>query len=443
MNGTIKTGRQKIAVIGTGIAGNLAAFRLAPEHDITVYEADSRIGGHTNTVDVVAAGKRWAVDTGFIVFNNATYPNFIALLDELGVESQDSNMSFSMRNERNGLEYNGASLNTLFAQRRNLLRPSFYRMLRDILRFNREALALLNEPRNTITLGDYLKKNGYSREFVDHYIVPMGAAIWSATPDGMGTVPAGFFVRFLYNHGLLSIDDRPTWRVIKGGSNNYVEKLVAGHRDRIRLNSPVQWIRRHPEHIEVKAKGAGVERYDQVFLACHSDQALRMLADPTPQERDVLGAIEYQKNEAVLHTDTSLMPRRRLAWAAWNYHIPAVAGMPKGRVALTYNMNILQSLKAPVQFCVTLNHRQAIDPDKIIRVINYSHPIFTERAVAAQKRHRDINGARRTYFCGAYWRYGFHEDGVLSAMNALEHFREDLPYYEFRNHEQQYLLRAG
>ena len=443
MNGTIKTGRQKIAVIGTGIAGNLAAFRLAPEHDITVYEADSRIGGHTNTVDVVAAGKRWAVDTGFIVFNNATYPNFIALLDELGVESQDSNMSFSMRNERNGLEYNGASLNTLFAQRRNLLRPSFYRMLRDILRFNREALALLNEPSNTITLGDYLKKNGYSREFVDHYIVPMGAAIWSATPDGMGTVPAGFFVRFLYNHGLLSIDDRPTWRVIKGGSNNYVEKLVAGHRDRIRLNSPVQWIRRHPEHIEVKAKGAGVERYDQVFLACHSDQALRMLADPTPQERDVLGAIEYQKNEAVLHTDTSLMPRRRLAWAAWNYHMPAVAGMPKGRVALTYNMNILQSLKAPVQFCVTLNHRQAIDPDKIIRVINYSHPIFTERAVAAQKRHRDINGARRTYFCGAYWRYGFHEDGVLSAMNALEHFREDLPYYEFRDHEQQYLLRAG
>ena len=443
MNGTIKTGRQKIAVIGTGIAGNLAAFRLAPEHDITVYEADSRIGGHTNTVDVVAAGKRWAVDTGFIVFNNATYPNFIALLDELGVESQDSNMSFSMRNERNGLEYNGASLNTLFAQRRNLLRPSFYRMLRDILRFNREALALLNEPSNTITLGDYLKKNGYSREFVDHYIVPMGAAIWSATPDGMAAVPAGFFVRFLYTHGLLSIDDRPTWRVIKGGSNNYVEKLVAGHRDRIRLNSPVQWIRRHPEHIEVKAKGAGVERYDQVFLACHSDQALRMLADPTPQERDVLGAIEYQKNEAVLHTDTSLMPRRRLAWAAWNYHIPAGAGMSKGRVALTYNMNILQSLKAPVQFCVTLNHRQAIDPEKIIQVINYSHPIFTERAVAAQKRHRDINGARRTYFCGAYWRYGFHEDGVLSAINALEHFREDLPYYEFRNHEQQYLLRAG
>ena len=443
MNGTIKTGRQKIAVIGTGIAGNLAAFRLATEHDITVYEADSRIGGHTNTVDVMAGGKRWAVDTGFIVFNNATYPNFIALLDELGVESQDSNMSFSMRNERNGLEYNGASLNTLFAQRRNLLRPSFYRMLRDILRFNREALALLNEPGNTITLGDYLKKNGYSREFVDHYIVPMGAAIWSATPDGMAAVPAGFFVRFLYNHGLLSIDDRPTWRVIKGGSNNYVEKLVAGHRDRIRLNSPVQWIRRHPEYIEIKAKGAGMERFDQIFLACHSDQALRLLADPTPQERDVLGAIEYQKNEAVLHTDTSLMPRRRLAWAAWNYHIPAGAGMSKGRVALTYNMNILQSLKAPVQFCVTLNHRQAIDPDKIIRVINYSHPIFTERAVAAQKRHRDINGARRTYFCGAYWRYGFHEDGVLSAMNALEHFREDLPYYEFKDHEQQYLLRTG
>ncbi len=443
MNRTITSGRQKIAVVGTGIAGNLAAYRLAPDHDITVFEAQNRVGGHTNTVDVVAAGQHWAVDTGFIVFNEATYPNFIALLDELGVESQLSNMSFSVRSERNGLEYNGASLNSLFAQRKNLLRPSFYRMLFDILRFNREAPALLNDPGNPITLGDYLQENDYSNEFVEHYIVPMGAAIWSSAPEGMGAVPAGFFVRFFHNHGLLSVDDRPAWRVIKGGSHRYVEKLVAGHLDRVRLNTAVQWIRRHPEYIEVKAAGAEAERFDQVFLACHSDQALRLLADPTPQEQSVLGAIGYQKNEAVLHTDSSLMPRRRLAWAAWNYHIPAEPADPEGRVALTYNMNILQSLQSPEPFCVTLNHTQAIDPHKIIQVINYSHPIFTERAVAAQTRHRDINGARRTYFCGAYWRYGFHEDGVLSAIRALDHFRKDLPYYEFSHHEKQYLLRAG
>jgi len=433
----------KIAVIGTGIAGNVAAHRLARRHEITVYEADSRIGGHTNTVDVLTAGQRWAIDTGFIVFNDVTYPNFIALLDELGVESQSSDMSFSVSNRRSGLEYNGASLNALFAQRSNLLRPSFYRMLLDILRFNREAPALLDDPAGSALLGDYLDANGYSREFVDHYIVPMGAAIWSATPEGMRGVPAAFFIRFFHNHGLLSVNDRPTWRVIKGGSRRYVEKLVAGHRDRIRLNAAVEWVRRHPEYIEVKAAGAESERFDRVFLACHSDQALRLLADPTPQEREVLGAIDYQLNEAVLHTDASLMPRRRRAWAAWNYHVPEFAENPDGKVMLTYNMNILQGLDAPVDFCVTLNHSQAIDPGKVIQTIEYTHPIFTERAIAAQQRHREINGARRTYFCGAYWRYGFHEDGVVSALNALEHFYEDLPDAGSYVDEQQYLLRTG
>ena len=433
----------KIAIIGTGIAGNVAAYRLSRDHDITVYEADSRIGGHTHTVDVVAGSQRWAVDTGFIVFNDVTYPNFIALLDELGVESQPSDMSFSVSNRNSGLEYNGASLNALFAQRSNLLRPSFYRMLMDILRFNREAPALLDDPAGSILLGDYLDANGYSREFVEHYIVPMGAAIWSATPEGMRGVPAAFFVRFFHNHGLLSVNDRPTWRVIKGGSRRYVEKLVAGHRDRIRLNAPVEWIRRHPEFIHVKARGAEPERYDRVFLACHSDQALRLLADPTPQEREVLGAIDYQHNEAVLHTDASLMPRRRRAWAAWNYHVPRGAENREGKVMLTYNMNILQSLDAPEQFCVTLNNSQAIDPGKVIQTIDYSHPIFTERALAAQQRQREINGARRTYFCGAYWRYGFHEDGVVSALSALGHFDEDLPDTGVRFNEERYLLRAG
>jgi len=433
----------KIAVIGTGIAGNVAAYRLAGDHEITVFEADRRIGGHTNTVDVLAAGQRWAVDTGFIVFNDLTYPNFIALLDELGVESQASDMSFSVRSERDGLEYNGASLNALFAQRSNLLRPSFYRMLLDILRFNREAPALLDDPGDSISLGDYLDQNGYSSRFVDHYIVPMGAAIWSATPGGMRAVPAAFFVRFFHNHGLLSVNDRPTWRVIKGGSRTYLDKLVAGHRDRIRLDTPVEWVRRYSEYIEVKAKGAPVERFDRVFFACHSDQALKLLADPTPEEQEVLGAIEYQQNEAVLHTDHSLMPARRLAWAAWNYHIPRGESNPDGKVALTYNMNILQSLEAPVEFCVTLNYTHAIDPDKIIQTISYSHPVFTEAAVAAQKRHREINGAHRTYFCGAYWRYGFHEDGVVSALSALEHFREDEAGSGDNIDEQRYLLRAG
>jgi predicted NAD/FAD-binding protein len=433
----------KVAIIGTGIAGNVAAYRLARAHDITVYEADSRIGGHTNTVDVVAGGRGWAVDTGFIVFNDATYPNFIALLNELGVDSQPSDMSFSVSNRYSGLEYNGASLNALFAQRSNLLRPSFYRMLMDILRFNCEAPALLEAAAGSTLLGDYLDANGYSSEFVEHYIVPMGAAIWSATPEGMRGVPAAFFVRFFHNHGLLSVNDRPTWRVIRGGSNRYVEKLVAGHRERIRLNAAVEWIRRHPEHIEVKARGAEPERYDRVFVACHSDQALRLLADPTPQEREVLGAIGYQPNEAVLHTDASLMPRRRRAWAAWNYHVPKGAGKPEGKVMLTYNMNILQSLRAPVEFCVTLNNSQAIDPAQVIQTIEYSHPIFTERAIAAQRRQREINGARRTYFCGAYWRYGFHEDGVVSAMSALEHFEEDLIHSGYQPDEERRLLRAG
>jgi predicted NAD/FAD-binding protein len=433
----------KIAIVGTGIAGNVAAYKLAKDHDITVYESDSRIGGHTNTTDVLTGGQKWAVDTGFIVFNDVTYPNFISLLDELGVESQPSDMSFSVRSERRPLEYNGASLNALFAQRSNLLKPSFYRMLMDILRFNREAISLLEDPENTITLGDYLSSNGYAKECVEHYIVPMGAAIWSATSGGMLAVPAVFFIRFFQNHGLLSVNERPLWRVIKGGSRNYLHKLVAGHRDRIRLNTGVEWIRRHPEYIEVKAKGCEVETYDRVFLACHSDQALALLADPTPQEKSVLGAIGYQHNEAVLHTDTSLMPRRRRAWAAWNYHIPEGPADPDGKVTLTYNMNILQGLKAPVEFCVTLNHTQAIDPEKVIQVINYTHPIFTEKAVAAQKHHREINGARRTFFCGAYWRYGFHEDGVVSALTAVDHFLEDFPGIGYRHEEKRYLPRAS
>jgi len=433
----------KIAIIGTGIAGNVAAYQLSRRHDITVFEAENRIGGHTNTVDIVAAGRKWAVDTGFIVFNDQTYPNFISLLGELGVESQPSQMGFSVRNESSGLEYSGSSISSLFAQRSNLLRPSFYRMLNDILRFNREAPALMDEPGNTVSLGEYLERNGYSRGFMDHYIIPMGAAIWSATPGGMRAIPALFFIRFFQNHGLLSVNERPTWRVIKGGSRTYVDRLVAGHRDRIRLNAPVDWVRRGPGMIAVKPRDSEVEFFDRVFMACHSDQALRLLADPTDAERETLGAIQYQQNEAVLHTDESLMPRRRRAWAAWNYHIPKSPTDTDGKVALTYNMNILQGLDAPMQFCVTLNKTHSIDPGRVIRSFTYAHPVFTERAVAAQKRQREINGARGTYYCGAYWRNGFHEDGVVSALAALDHFRGDQSDMENDVDEKRYLRRAS
>ncbi len=416
----------KIAVIGGGIAGNVAAYHLAREHQITVFEAGSHAGGHTHTHAIEQAGRGYAVDTGFIVFNDWTYPNFIALLDELGVASQPSAMSFSVRDERSGIEYNGTSFNSLFAQRSNLLRPSFWRMLRDIARFNREAPELLKESADELSLGEYLEANRYSAEFIERYVIPMGAAIWSTDAHSMRAFPARFFVRFFHNHGMLSVDQRPQWRVICGGSARYVEKLTAPFRDRIRLNTPVQWIRRMPGGALVKTAAGEAERFDAVFLACHSNQALAMLADASAAEREVLGAIPYQQNDAVLHTDTRLLPRRRLAWAAWNYHVvdeAKITGKAPG-VALTYNMNILQTLDAPEPFLVTLNRGESIDPAKVIKRISYEHPLFTPAAVAAQARQAEINGPLATYFCGAYWRNGFHEDGVVSALAALGHFKE-------------------
>jgi predicted NAD/FAD-binding protein len=408
----------KIAIIGSGIAGNVVAHRLQREHEITVFEAAAHIGGHTHTHDIDLDGERLAIDSGFIVFNDWTYPNFIALLDELGVESQASAMSFSVRNEVSGLEYNGTTLNTLFAQRRNLLRPSFHRMLRDIMRFNREAPALL-ESTSDIALGEYLAAQDYSREFIGDYLVPMGAAIWSTDPTRMLAFPARFFVRFFHNHGMLSVNARPQWRAIRGGSARYVDKLVAPFRQRIRLNTPVEAVRRLQDRVLIKARGAEAERFDQVFFACHSDQALNLLVDATPLEREILGAIPYQENEVVLHTDTALLPRARRAWAAWNYHV--VNGQQQ-RAALTYNMNILQSLQTRTTVCVTLNHSEHIAPARIIKRLSCQHPLYTPAGVAAQQRQHEINGVQRSYYCGAYWRFGFHEDGVVSALNALEHF---------------------
>jgi predicted NAD/FAD-binding protein len=412
----------KIAIIGTGIAGNVVAYKLRRDHDITVFESGAHVGGHTNTVDVCEDTRTHAVDTGFIVFNDCTYPNFIRLLDEIGQESRPSEMSFSVRSGDGGIEYGGSSLSALFAQRRNILRPSFHRMIRDILRFNRTALQACEALDESVALRDYLAEQRYSEEFIDHYLVPMAAAIWSAEPVAVLDMPATFLVRFFANHGLLQINDRPVWRVIKGGSREYVTRLVAGHRDRIRLNSPVQSIRRVDDRVELYSATGGREIFDYVFVACHSDQALALLDDATPAEREVLGAMRYQPNEAILHTDESLMPARRRAWAAWNYHIPQD---PKRHVAVTYNMNILQGLDTTTQYLVTLNNDQDIDPSKVVRRINYEHPIYSRTSVAAQQRQAEIN-SDRTYYCGAYWRNGFHEDGVVSALNALGHFEERL-----------------
>jgi predicted NAD/FAD-binding protein len=410
----------RIAIIGSGIAGNTIAYHLQREHDITVFEAGSHIGGHTHTHDIELDGRRHAVDTGFIVFNDRTYPNFIALLDELGVAWQPSHMSFSVRCEKTGLEYNGTNLNALFAQRRNLLRPAFYRMIQDILRFNRQALELLAEGPE-IRLGDYLAQNGYGQDFIDYYIIPMGSAIWSTEARQMLQFPARFFVRFFHHHGMLTVNDRPQWRVIRGGSASYVEALTAGFRDRIRLNTPVAEVRRLKRSVRVKPVGGVEESFDWVFFACHSDQALAMLKDPSAAEREVLGAIPYQENSIYLHTDRSLLPKRKLAWAAWNYHVTA---KPLDRVAVTYNMNILQGLDAREQILVTLNHTDHINPAKVIKRLTYHHPVYTTAGTLAQERHGEISGINRTAYCGAYWRNGFHEDGVVSALAALRHFRE-------------------
>ncbi|MDH3549217.1 MAG: FAD-dependent oxidoreductase [Gammaproteobacteria bacterium] len=412
----------KIAIIGSGIAGNVAAYTLRQAHDITVFESGSYVGGHTNTVDVYEDDRSIAVDTGFIVFNDRTYPNFIRLLDEIGQASQPSEMSFSVQADDGKIEYSGSSLNGLFAQRRNIVRPPFYRMIRDILRFNRTTLPSIDRLDDEETLGNYLRKNGYSHEFVNHYLIPMAAAIWSAEPGSVLEMPVRFLVRFFANHGLLQISNRPIWRVIKGGSREYVGKLVDGHRDRIRLNSPVQSIRRIDQRVEVHSATGGTESFDYVFVACHSDQALGLLKDATRTEREVLGAIQYQPNEAILHTDASLMPTKRCAWAAWNYHIPRDSSR---HVAVTYNMNILQGLEATKQYLVTLNNDRHIDPDKVIRTVQYEHPVYSRESVAAQRRQAEIN-TDRTFFCGAYWRSGFHEDGVVSALNALGHFEERL-----------------
>ena len=411
----------KIAIIGTGIAGNVAAYHLNKKHDISVFESNDYVGGHTHTHDIELQGKQYSVDTGFIVFNHKTYPNFVKLLNQLGVSEQLSTMSFGVKCQKTGLEYMGSTINSLFAQRRNLLRPDFWKMIREILRFNREAKAIVSSDEDNITLGDYLQQGNYSQMFIEYYLVPMAAAVWSADLTLMYQFPARYLIRFFHNHGLLNVHDRPDWYVIKGGSKTYVEALTREFKDKIRLSSPVTKIERLDNGVAITSR-QGTEQFDAVFNACHSDQALALLHAPTELEQQILGAIRYQPNEILLHTDSSVMPTRRRAWAAWNFHL---LDGNQGRVPVTYNMNILQSLDCEEQFCVTLNNSDAVDPAKVLKRLNYQHPIYTQASVAAQARQSEIN-KNGLYFCGAYWRYGFHEDGVVSAMNALQHFEQDM-----------------
>jgi uncharacterized protein len=413
----------KIAIVGAGIAGLTCAHLLHTEHDLTVFEAAGYTGGHTNTVRVDTAGESFDVDTGFIVYNDRNYPNFERLLERLGVRTKASDMSFSVSDEAGDFEYSGASANGLFANRRHLVTPSFHRMVRDLMRFNREAPALIGLNGDGPSLGDFLDDGGYSEHFVRRLIVPQASAVWSADPAQMWTFPAGFLAEFFQNHGMFGLAGRPNWRTVAGGARNYVRRIVEPLGGRVRLSTPVERIERFEDRVELTPRGGEPEVFDEVILAVHSDQALRMLADPSDAERQVLGAIPYQPNEATLHTDRALLPRRRRAWASWNYHL---LDEPADQTTVTYHLNQLQSLDTPEQICVTLNRGDAIDPGKVIQSFRYHHPVYTHGGLAAQKRFGEVSGVRRTNYCGAWWGYGFHEDGVRSGLRVCERFGRKL-----------------
>jgi uncharacterized protein len=409
----------RVAVIGAGVSGLVCAHLLREEHQVTVFEANDYAGGHTHTVRVDTADETHHVDTGFIVHNDRNYPHFIRLLESVGVATQPAPMSFSVSDGSGGLEYNGASANGLFANRANLVRPSFHRMILDLLRFNREAPALVGLNGSGPSLGQFLDEGGYSRAFVERLIVPQASAVWSADPASMWEFPASLLAEFFANHGMFGFSDRPQWRTVAGGSARYVERLTRDFEESLLLSAPVRRVERFDDFVEVTPEGAEPLRFDEVVLATHSDQALAMLEDPSEAERDVLGAIRYQPNDVVLHTDHSLLPRRPRAWASWNFHLQ---DEPVGRTTVTYHMNRLQTLHADREFCVTLNRSAEVNPAAVIRSLRYDHPVYTPAALAAQSRWPELSGRRRTHFCGAYWGYGFHEDGVVSALRVCEEF---------------------
>lgn len=413
----------KIAIVGTGISGLTAAYRLHRHHDIAVYESTDRIGGHTATIDVRLEDRDYRIDTGFIVYNDWTYPQFIRLMEELGVESRPSDMSFGVSDEDSGLEYAGvegrkALFDALFAQRRRIFSPRHLGMLIDILRFNRLAVADVVQDRlpADLTLEEYVARKRLGTAFRDFYLVPMASAIWSTPLEDMYAFPVRFMLPFMYHHGLLSVSRRPKWRTIAGGSDRYIAPMTAGFRDRIHMNTPVRQIKRFADHAIVRTD-AGERYYDQVILACHSDQALELLLDPDPAEREILSAIRYRDNDVVLHTDTGVMPDNRRAWASWNY---ALTAHQKGPPRVTYDMNRLMGLDGPHRFLVSLNDTARIDPSRILGRFRYAHPVFTVEGARAQQRWQEINGRRCTWYCGAWWGKGFHEDGVVSARRVTD-----------------------
>jgi uncharacterized protein len=409
----------RVAIVGAGISGLVVAHLLHQEHELTVFEAGDYAGGHTHTVRVDTADETLDVDTGFIVFNDRNYPGFERLLRRLDVPSQPSTMSFSVSDATGDFEYSSASPNGLFAKRAHLVTPWFLRMVADLARFNRAARELIAQPGNDISLGAWLDRQGFSDAFVQRLIVPQVSAVWSADPNQRWSFPARFLAEFFENHGVLSVRGRPRWLTIRGGSARYVEALTRPFAQRLRLGTPVESVTRGPDGVLVSARGSEPERFDEVVLATHSDQALALLADASDRERAILGSIPYQRNDVVLHTDTRMLPRRRRAWASWNYHL---LERPGDRTTVTYHMNRLQSLRTEEQLCVTLNRSAEIDPDKVLREITYEHPVFTGDGVKAQRRAQEISGHNRTSFCGAYWGWGFHEDGVSSALRVASRF---------------------
>jgi len=408
----------RIAVIGSGIAGLASAWLLSRKHTVTLFEANGYPGGHTHTHDIRLDGREYTVDTGFIVHNRAHYPLLSALFDELGVATQPTTMSFSVRNQSSGLEYNAATLDTLFCQRRNLLSPRFLGMIGDLMRFYREAPALLDDVSQSPTLGEYLERGGYGAAFRDEHLVPMASALWSSPSVAVLGFPARYLVQFMANHQMLSLSGRPEWRVVSGGSRRYVDAMRARWSVQERLNTPVMTVRRHHDRVDVVTH-ACTDTFDEVVLACHSDQALALLADSDAAERSILGAMTYQTNDTVLHTDASVLPRSRKAWAAWNAFIPAD---PSDACTVSYCMNLLQGFTSPDPFIVTLNRSHAIDPRRILRRMSYEHPVYTHASVAAQMRKSEIQGRRRVWFAGAYWGWGFHEDGMRSAVELVGDF---------------------
>lgn len=424
--------RKRVAVIGSGISGLATAWLLRDTHQVTLYEAEPRLGGHTNTVDVTVEGQSFPVDTGFLVFNRRTYPNLCALFEQLGIESLPSDMSFSARIEELDLEWAGSNLDTVFGQRRNLLRPAFIGMVREILRFNRETteLAASNAGSGSDgeSLGDFLVRRRYGKAFRDWYLLPMAAAIWSCPTESMLAYPLATFVRFCHNHGLLQIMNRPQWLSVKGGGREYVRRLAADLSD-IRLNAPVLAVRRSAEGVDVLAAD-GSEHYDEVVFACHSDQTLAILGDQaTPAERALLSSIAYQPNRAVLHTDASLLPQRRRLWSAWNY---AAGATTQGNtpVAVSYLLNMLQSLPVQTPVIVSLNPFHEPAPDTVIAEFDYAHPVFDQAAITAQRRLPSIQGRDRAWFCGAWGRYGFHEDGLRSAIAVARGMGVAVPWHQ-------------